>query len=486
MAVQQPIANVPVVNSTDPRYPLVILFAGLCVLAYYLSAVHYYYSGSYMAPLAAAGSVFTGMAALDYARIFNFIPLALLLFPVIILMRAVAWFGREGQQSYAGNLFNDSGLRNFFFEMLLLAVLGFFFWFLVGNAVRNLAAANISSGFGFMEREAGFGINFSPFVSYQETSNYARVFFVGLQNTLLISILGIIFATLLGFLVGVARLSTNWVISRLAYVYVEIMRNIPLLLWIFIWYFSVLRLLPQPRDSLNFGFFGFLNIRGLSMPKPILETGGAIWIGGAFIAAIIAIWAIARWARARQMATGEQFPVFLTAIGLIIGLPLIAYFLSGAPITFDRPALSTFGTRGGATIPPEFLGLLLALATYTSSYIAEIVRAGILAVDKGQTEASHALGLRAAPTLRLVVIPQAMRVVIPPMTNQYLNLTKNSSLAVAIAYPDLVSVFAGTALNQTGQAVEILLMTMLTYLTLSLITSFFMNWYNARMALVER
>jgi general L-amino acid transport system permease protein len=485
MAVQQPVVSNSTADSLDPRYPLVAGFAFLCILAFYLSAVHYYYYGSYLEPLLATSRFFSGLATLDFGEVFNFITLTLLAFPAMILLRGLAWFRHEGKRSFAGNVFNDSGTRNFFFEMLLLGLLGFFFWFVVGNAVRNLAAANIASGFGFLEREAGFGINFSPFVVYSETSNYSRVFLVGLQNTLLISILGIVFATLLGFIVGVARLSTNWVISRVAYVFVEIMRNIPLLLWIFIWYFSVLRLLPQPRDSINLGVFGFLNIRGLSMPKPLFEPG-SMWIAIAFIAAIAATLAIARWARIRQMATGQQFPVLWTAIGLIVGLPVLAYLATGMPVAFDRPQLSTFGARGGTSIPPEFLGLLLALTTYTSSYIAEIVRAGILAVSKGQTEASFALGLRPGPTLRLVIIPQAMRVIIPPMTNQYLNLTKNSSLAVAIAYPDLVSVFAGTALNQTGQAVEILLTTMLTYLALSLLTSMFMNWYNARMALVER
>ena len=485
MTVQHPVASGEAGRLADPRYPLVILFSILCIAAFYLSAVHYFYGGDYGAPIRSIGGIFSGLAEGDWTRVFNFISLVLLLFPLAIIYRLTTWFGFEGKQSYAGNIFNDSGLRNFFFEMALLSFLGFIFWFVVGNAVRNLEAASIASGFGFLENEAGFGINFSPFVSYQETSPYGRVFVVGLQNTLLISILGIILATVVGFLVGVARLANNWVISRIAYVYVEVMRNIPLLLWIFIWYFSVLRLLPSPRDSLGLGWFGFLNIRGLSMPRPIFLEGSWI-ILVAFILAIIAAWVIGRWARARQMATGEQFPVFWTSVGLIVFLPIIAYLLSGMPVEFDQPKLSTFGARGGMSIPPEFLGLLLALASYTSAYIAEIVRAGILAINKGQTEASHALGLRNGPTLRLVIIPQAMRVIIPPMTNQYLNLTKNSSLAVAIAYPDLVSVFAGTALNQTGQAVEILLMTMLTYLTLSLVTSMIMNWYNARVALVER
>jgi general L-amino acid transport system permease protein len=485
MTVHQPIAPGAGERTADPRYTLVVIFAILTVVIFFLTAGLYYFDGNLVAPFQSIASIFGGIVSLDFGRIFSFISLVLLLFPIAIAYRVVSWLNFEGKQSYAGNVFNDSGLRNFFFEMLLLAFLGFLFWFVVGNAVHNLAEANIASGFGFLSREAGFGINFSPFLAYQETSSYQRVFLVGLQNTLIISFLGIVLATMLGFVIGIARLADNWVISRLAYVYVEVMRNIPLLLWIFIWYFSVLRLLPSPRDSVELGWFGFLNIRGLTMPEPLYQPGAG-WIAVAFGIAVVAAWALSRWARSRQMATGQQFPVFWASVGLIVGLPVLAYLLTGMPIEFERPTMSTFGARGGMAIPPEFLGLLMALTTYTSSYIAEIVRAGILAVNKGQTEAAHALGLRSGPTLRLVVIPQAMRVIIPPMTNQYLNLAKNSSLAVAIAYPDLVSVFAGTALNQTGQAVEILLMTMLTYLAMSLLTSLFMNWFNARMALVER
>lgn len=382
-------------------------------------------------------------------------------------------------------IFNDPKIRGAVIQVLLVAVIAWVVWGVVQNAATNLERQNIASGFGFMERSAGFQINQSPFIEYSETSSYGRVFLVGLQNTLTISIVGIILATILGFIVGVARLSTNWVISKVAYVYVEVMRNIPLLLWIFIWYFSVLRLLPDKSEPLNLGPLGLLNIAGYYAPLPIFGEGAG-FVGIALLVAIVASIVIARWAKARQMATGEQFPVFWTSIGLIVGLPLIVYFLMGQPLTFEYATASRFGPRGGARIFPEFLGLLAALVFYTASYIAEIVRAGILAVSGGQTEAANALGLRTGPTLRLVVVPQAMRVIIPPMTNQYLNLTKNSSLAVAIAYPDLVSVFAGTALNQTGQAVEILLMTMLTYLFLSLLTSTLMNWYNNRMALVER
>lgn len=484
MAVQDPTAA-ELRQTGDPRPVLAIVFAILCVAAFYFAAVNYFYGGDYGAPFAGIGGIFAGIVSADIGRIFNFIPLTLLLFPIAVGFRLFSWTQNEGKQSFAGNLFNDSSIRGFFFEMVLLGVIGYGFWFLVGNAVSNLEAANIASGFGFLDNTAGFGINFSPFLNYEETSPFRSVFFVGLYNTLLISVIGIILATVAGFIVGVARLSNNWVISRVAYVYVEIMRNIPLLLWIFIWYFSVLRLLPALKDSINLGIFGYLNIRALYLPKAIFEPGAWMMLTG-LILGLVGTFVIARWARARQMSTGQQFPTFWTGVGLIVGLPLLGYIIAGGPLTFEMPKLSRFRADGGFAVPPEFLGLLLALASYTSAYIAEIVRAGILAVDKGQTEASYALGIRPGPALRLVVIPQAMRVIIPPMTNQYLNLTKNSSLAVAIAYPDLVSVFAGTALNQTGQAVEILLMTMLTYLTLSLLTSAFMNWFNARMALVER
>lgn len=276
----------------------------------------------------------------------------------------------------------------------------------------------------------------------------------------------------------------------MAYVYIEAIRNIPLLLQIFIWYFAVLRLLPSKRDALDLGPFGLLNIAGFYAPDPVFGEGSGL-IGIALIIGIAAAIAIRSWARKRQLETGEQFPVFLTGLGLIIGLPLLAYIIaaiaySGSPISFVYPELGRFGPKGGMRIYPEFMGLLFALSFYTASFIAEIVRAGILAISHGQTEAAYSVGLRPGPTLRLVIIPQAMRVIIPPLTSQYLNLTKNSSLAVAIAYPDLVSVFAGTALNQTGRAIEIILITMATYLVISLVTSTFMNWYNRKVAIVER
>ncbi|MDN2564985.1 amino acid ABC transporter permease [Aquibium sp. A9E412] len=382
-------------------------------------------------------------------------------------------------------LLNDPKIRAWIFQAVLLVVLAWLVWVGIQNMFANLRAANISSGFGFLGRNAGFAISQSLIEYEQASSTYGRVFMVGLLNTLLVSAVGIVIATILGFIVGIARLSPNWVLARLAAAYIETLRNIPLLLQIFVWYFSVLRLLPSRREALDLGFLGQINISGWYAPRPVLGEGSGL-IGWALLIAVVAVVALARWARRRQEATGERLPVLWPAIGLIVGLPLVAYLAAGMPLAFEYPEQGNFGPRGGTRVYPEFIGLLLALSFYTAAFIAEIVRAGILAVNRGQTEASYALGLRPGQTLRLVIVPQALRIIIPPLTSQYLNLTKNSSLAVAIAYPDLVSVFAGTALNQTGQAVEILMMTMLTYLALSLLISAFMNWYNAKMALVER
>jgi general L-amino acid transport system permease protein len=379
-------------------------------------------------------------------------------------------------------------VRGVIFQVLLVVGIVSFAWWIISNTAANLRAQGIGFGFDILNSPAGFQIN-QALIPYQETSSYGRVYLVGLVNTLLVSCIGIVLATIIGFTVGIARLSTNWIVAKAATVYVEALRNIPLLLQIFIWYFAVLRLLPQKRDALDLGPLGLINVAGWYAPNPIF--GEDFWFVA--IVALIGIAAtivVRRWARQRLFATGQPFPVFRTGLALIVGLPLvtalIVWGIWGPPITLEYPTEGNFGPRGGARIYPEFIGLLLALSFYTATFIGELVRAGILAVSRGQTEAAYSLGLRPGPTLRLVVIPQAMRVIIPPLTSQYLNLTKNSSLAVAIAYPDLVSVFAGTALNQTGRAVEFILITMATYLVLSLVTSAFMNWYNRRVALVER
>jgi general L-amino acid transport system permease protein len=296
--------------------------------------------------------------------------------------------------------------------------------------------------------------------------------------------LGIVAATLIGFMVGIGRLSRNWLIRKLSTVYVEIFRNIPPLLVILFWYFGVIAVLPAPRDAIDTGIGISLSNRGAFMPKLLFEPG-ARWVGVAILIAIVASIGMTMWARRRQMATGRPFPTLRTNLALILGLPLVAYFATGMPLGLEFPEQTRFSLRGGLQIQPEFLALFLALSIYTGAFIAEIVRAGILAISHGQTEASYALGLRRGTTLRLVIIPQALRVIIPPLTSQYLNLTKNSSLAIAIGYADLVAV-GGTVLNQTGQAVEIVAIWMIVYLSISLITSLFMNWFNQKMALVER
>jgi general L-amino acid transport system permease protein len=375
-------------------------------------------------------------------------------------------------------------VRQFVWQVLLLIGLIALFWMVISNTRANLAKQNIASGLGFWDRTAGFDISQS-LIEYTNTSSYGRAFWVGLWNTVIVAVIGIFFATILGFVMGIARLSSNWLIARLATVYVEIVRNIPLLLQLFIWYFAVLKSLPGPRDSHNLGFGTYLNVRGLYMPSPIPEAGfGVVLTALAF--GIIAAIATYMWARRRQMLTGQRFPVLWASLGLIVLLPLLAYLALGRPLSFDYPAMKGFNFDGGLVVQPEFMALLVGLVFYTGGFIAEIVRAGIAGVPKGQKEAARAIGLSSGQMLRLVVVPQAMRIIIPPLTSQFLNLTKNSSLAVAIAYPDLVSVFAGTVLNQTGQAVEVILITMAVYLTLSLLTSAFMNWFNARMKLVER
>jgi general L-amino acid transport system permease protein len=375
-------------------------------------------------------------------------------------------------------------VRQFLWQGILLVVLLALFWMMISNAQTNLRKQNIASGFGFWDRTAGFDIS-QTLIEYTNTSTYGRVFWVGLCNTLIVAVIGIVLATVLGFVMGIARLSQNWLIAKIASIYIEIVRNVPLLLQLFIWYFAVLKNLPGPRQSHVLPGGGILNVRGLYLPKPIGETGfGVVLL--TLLAGVVAAIAIGLWARRRRIMTGERFPVLWSSLGLIIALPLAVFFLLGQPMHFEHPELKGFNFEGGLVVQPEFMALLMGLVFYTGGFIAEIVRAGILGVPKGQKEASKALGLTNGQMLRLVVIPQAMRIIIPPLTSQFLNLTKNSSLAVGIAYPDLVSVFAGTVLNQTGQAVEVILITMLVYLSLSLLTSAFMNWFNARMKLVER
>jgi general L-amino acid transport system permease protein len=377
----------------------------------------------------------------------------------------------------------DPKVRGMVSQAVLAVLLVALVWWIIGNTAENLKRSSIASGFGFLNGRAGFDIAQVP-IAYDSDSTYLRALYVGILNTIIISAVGIVTALALGFVVGIGRLSGNWLVRSLATVYVETFRNIPPLLQIFFWYFGVLSVLPQPKESIALPLASFLNSRGLFMPRLIWGDGSGLMLIGLLTAIVIAFF-VARWSRKRQQETGQQFPVFLTSLGLIIGFPLLAFLLAGMPVAIEAPKLSTFNLSGGMQVKPEFLSLYLALSVYTASFIAEIVRSGILGVAKGQTEASQAVGLSRTQLLRLVVIPQAMRIIIPPLTSQFLNLTKNSSLAIAIGYPDLVAV-GGTILNQTGQAVEIVAIWMIVYLGISVLTSAFMNWFNAKMALVER
>lgn len=381
-------------------------------------------------------------------------------------------------------IWNDPKYRALFFQIILIAALAYFFYTIVQNTLDNMNARGVSTGFAFMSEPAGFDI-LQSLIPFDSTFSFGRAFSVGVLNTLLVTGLGIIFATILGFTVGIARLSNNWLISKIATVYIEIFRNIPVLIQIIFWYSLIVGSLPAVKDSFSLFDSFFLNQRGINIPSPIYESG-FIYTAIAIIIGIFSSFILKRWAHKRQEATGQQFPVFLSILGLVIALPLAVYFISGSPITWDVPKLGRFNLQGGATVIPELVGLLLALTIYTATFIGEIVRSGIEAVNKGQTEAALSLGLTPSQNLRLVVVPQALRVIIPPLTSQYLNLFKNSSLAAAIGYPDLVAVFMGTTLNQTGQAVEIVAVTMAVYLSVSLLISMFMNWYNAKMSLVER
>jgi general L-amino acid transport system permease protein len=377
-------------------------------------------------------------------------------------------------------------VRGIILQFLVAAVVLSLTFFFVHNTAVNLHKRGIASGFGFLDGTAGFDISIS-LIPYSLQSTYGRAFLIGLLNTLLVSVLGIVLATLIGFVVGVARLSRNFLIAKLAAAYVDVIRNIPLLAQIIFWYFGVLAALPGVRQSLDLLHLNllFLNTRGLYMPAPILRPG--FWIiPGALVVGIVAAFFVQRWAHRRQELTGRQFPSFWTGLALIIGLPLLVGFLGGFHMTFSLPVLKGFNFAGGMVVLPEFVAILLALSIYTAAFIAEIVRGGVQAISHGQTEAAYALGLKASLTTRLVILPQALRIIVPPLTSQFLNLTKNSSLAVVIGYPELVSVFMGTVLNQTGQAVEVIAITMGVYLVISIAISVLMNWYNRRIALVER
>ena len=381
-------------------------------------------------------------------------------------------------------LYNRPTVRAAFYQLILLAAVLWFGYEFALNAKANLEAQKITSGFEFLENTAGFGVNQS-LIPYNESDTYARVFLVGLLNTLLVAGVGIVLATILGFLIGIARLSPNWLVARLAGGYVELIRNLPLLFQILFWYLGVLGTLPGPRQSISLFGEVFINNRGIIVPAPVVGEGAGVVFATLAVGVLAAI-VLGLWAKRRRVRTGHEFPLVWINLGLIVALPLAALVATGVPIGFVKPELRGFNFIGGVRLIPEFVALLLALTTYTAAFIAEIVRAGILAVPRGQTEAALALGLRRGLTLRLIVLPQALRVIVPPLSNQYLNLTKNSSLAVAVGYPDLFAVFAGTTLHQTGQAIEIIAITMAVYLAISLLTSGVMNWYNAHVRIAER
>ncbi len=485
------------------RLILVLLLTIASLLIFWGSASAFYYHSPtgmfadlarWIGDIAAALVTFDGGFLQWLGRIgiavIRVAPLFSAIFIVGVALRLRNWLVREHPRPASANPLFDRHFRGIFSELVIFTLLAAFLWWITGNTVENLHRLKGDQvvGFDFLSSTAGFGINQILFIDYAETSSYATAIMVGLINTLVLSFAGIVLATIIGFIIGIMRLSHNWVISKLAAGYVEFFRNVPLLLQIFVWYNAVLKPLPRPRQSIAVADSIFINNRGVYAPKPLF-TDAWWFVVAAFIFGIVASWFIARWAHRRQMETGQPFPVLTTALALIFGLPLLTYglvhLLAGPPVHFDYPVLRGFNYQGGMRIIPEFIAMLLALSIYTGAFIGEIVRAGIQAVPHGQTEAALALGLTRGQMLRLVIIPQAMRVIIPPLTSQYLNLTKNSSLAVAIAYPDLVAV-GGIVINQSGHELEVFAIWMLIYLSLSLATSAFMNWYNAKMKLVER
>jgi general L-amino acid transport system permease protein len=377
----------------------------------------------------------------------------------------------------------DPGKRSLVYQVVTLGLVALLGYYLISNTMANLARQSIATGFKFLEKEASFEIG-EKLITYSAANTYARALMVGALNTLYVGVIGVTLTVILGTVIGIARLSSNWLVSRIAAAYTEIFQDIPVLLQLFFWYAFFYQMLPSPRNALNPVKGVFLCNRGLFFTVPAAHPAHTYMAAG-FLVALVLIFLLKRWARQRQDKTGKAFPVFKSAVGLAFGIPLIVWWIAGAPTQMSVPALKGFNFRGGMSVSPEFTALLLGLVLYTAAFVAEVVRAGIQSVSKGQTEAAMALGLRPAHVLNLVILPQALRVIIPPLTSQMLNLVKNSSLAVAIGYPDFVSV-AGTTINQTGQAIEGVMLIMAVYLIFSLSTSAFMNWYNKRMKLVER
>lgn len=382
------------------------------------------------------------------------------------------------------SFFNNPRNRSIIYQVLLLIGLVYFFYGIVSNTLANMEARGIKSGYDFLFTTAGFDILMS-LIPYDATHTYGRTFLVGLLNTILVGTLGIILSTIIGFVMGVAHFSHNLLVRKIAVIYIEIFRNIPLLLQVFFWYFAVLAALPSARQSLSLGEAIFLNVRGLYLPSLIPESGATL-VYAAIMAAIAGVFYLKSWAKKRQERTGQQYPVFSTSLAILFGLPLMALIVTGFPFAWDYPALKGFNFRGGITVIPELMALTVALSIYTGAFIAEAVRAGIQAVPHGQTEAARSLGLKESRIMQLIIVPQAMRVIVPLLNSEYQSLVKNSTLATAIGYPDLFTVFVGTTLNQTGQAIEIVFMTMAVYFAVNMTISFVMNRFNKSVALVER
>ncbi|WP_010324741.1 amino acid ABC transporter permease [Marinobacterium stanieri] len=391
---------------------------------------------------------------------------------------------RKSSGNGSAAIYNNPNVRALFYQVLLVLGLGYFFYSVISNVLANMEATGIKTGFSFLTASAGYDVLMS-LIPFEATDTYGRIFIVGFLNTLLVSAIGIFFATLLGFLFGVAYFSHNWLVRKAATVYVETFRNIPLLLQVFFWYFAVLSTLPGARQSLSLGEAIFLNVRGLYLPKMV--GGDLFWVAEVALGlAIAGIFVLRRWAKKRQELTGQPFPVLYTSIGMVIGLPLLALIVTGMPFTVEYPALKGFNYFGGITVIPELMALAIALSVYTGSFIAEAVRAGVQSIPHGQTEAARSLGLKEKKIMSLIIVPQAMRVIVPLLNSEYQSLVKNSTLAAAIGYPDLFNVFVGTALNQTGQAIETIFMTIVVYFVVNMVISFLMNRFNNAVALVSR
>ncbi len=391
---------------------------------------------------------------------------------------------QDSESFSLGQLWSDKRYRAVLTQILVIAGVFVFVAWLAINAVQNLEALGKSFGFEFLQEPASYDIN-QTLIPYNSRDTHFRAGVVGLINTGLIAVAGCIFATILGFIFGVLRLSSNWLINKIVYCYVEFTRNVPVLVQILLWHGVIVHTLPPPRSAMNPVEGVFLSNRGFYIPEPIFES--AFWLVViAFLVAIAGMIFFKRWAKKTQEATGKIYPVFTIGVAAILGLPLIVFFIAGMPLSFVLPEMGTFNISGNLVLKPEFTALWFALSVYTSAFIAEIVRSGIQSVSHGQTEAAFALGVKPNWTMRLIIIPQALRVIVPPLTSQYLNLTKNSSLAIAIGYMDIVATLGGITLNQTGKEMECMMIVLLIYLTISLIISAFMNWYNRRIALVER